>query len=117
MKEMIMTRIYPMMAAVLVMAAWSPGACSLADEPAKEPATLKGNTGVAKSVSWRPDGKALASASWANKVILWDVATGKERATLKGHTGYPGYVYGLSWSPDGKTLTSAGEDMTVKLWD
>src|SRR5438132_2198118 len=35
---------------------------------------------------YSPDGKALASASWDETLKLWDVATGKNTATLQGHT-------------------------------
>ena len=38
------------------------------------------------SVAFSPDGKTLASGSWDKTIKLWDVATGKEQATLKGHT-------------------------------
>jgi len=65
-------------------------------------------------VSWSPDGKTLASASGDWTVKLWEAASGKERATLTGHTGSVRFV---SWSPDGKTLASASDDKTVKLWD
>jgi RNA polymerase sigma factor (sigma-70 family) len=41
---------------------------------------------VVDSVSWSPDGKTLASAGGV-EVKLWEAATGKELATLKGHTG------------------------------
>jgi WD40 repeat protein len=62
-----------------------------------------------------PDGKQLASGSLDKSIKLWDVATGKEQATLKGHAGWA--VYTMSWSPDGKTLASASWDQTVKVWE
>ena len=37
-------------------------------------------------MAFSPDGKTLASGSEDKTIKLWDVATGKEQATLKGHT-------------------------------
>jgi WD40 repeat protein len=45
---------------------------------------------------------------------LWDVATGKEKATLKEHTKS---VTSVAFSPDGMTLASGSVDQTIKLWD
>jgi WD40 repeat protein len=61
-----------------------------------------------------PDGKTLASGSMANTVRLWDVATGKERAALRGHTLV---VATVAFSPDGKALASGSADRSIKLWD
>ena len=74
------------------------------------------------SVAYSPDGKTLASGGSelagesgveTYEIELWDVATGKEQATLKGHTGPVGSV---AFSPDGKTLASVGYE-EIKLWD
>ena len=61
-----------------------------------------------------PDGKTLVSGSADCTIKLWDVATGQERAALKGHTSA---VQSIAFSPDGKTLASGSEDKTIKLWD
>src|SRR5690349_19070705 len=60
-----------------------------AQEP-KLRATLTGHAEAVWSVAFSPDGKTLASgggfAGTPGDIRLWDVATGKERATLQGHT-------------------------------
>ena len=39
------------------------------------------------AVAVAPDGSWLASGGWDGTVRIWDVATGRERAVLHGHTG------------------------------
>ena len=63
-------------------------------------------------LAFSPDGKLLA-AGYDELVLLWDVATGKERATLSGHRGA---VQAVSFSPDGKRLLSQSEDGTALVW-
>jgi WD40 repeat protein len=33
-----------------------------------------------------PEGSFIVSGSWDHTLKVWDAATGRERATLKGHT-------------------------------
>ncbi len=65
------------------------------------------------SVSFSPDGKTIASTSSDKTVKLWDIATGKEIKTLKGHSGV---VRSVSFSPDGKMIASGSYDKTIRLW-
>jgi WD40 repeat protein len=48
------------------------------------------------------------------KVDLYDLATGRNVATLNGHTDE---VSGLMFSPDGKALASGSWDGTAIIWD
>src|SRR5207244_797600 len=103
-----------------------------------------GHTAPVFCVAFTVDGKSLVSgagsANYPDKgqegygeIRIWDPATGKERANVRGHTwpelddkwhlkeqlsvavGTGQGIYDMALSPDGKTLAVAG-DGTVKLW-
>jgi WD40 repeat protein len=58
-------------------------------------------------------GKTLASGSYDNTIKLWNLATGEEIRTLRGHSQS---VRSIAISPDGKTLASGSADNTIKIW-
>lgn len=65
-------------------------------------------------LSFSPDGRFLASASFDKKVKLWDGRTGQFLHTLNGHVGK---VYQVAWAPDSRLLASASSDSTCKVWE
>ena len=65
------------------------------------------------SLAFSPDGKRLAGGK-AQKLAIWDAATGKQLHFLAWHTGI---IESLAFSPDGKTLATGSTDHHIKLWD
>jgi len=101
----------------------------------RERLTLKGHADSVATVAFSPDGRSLASGSGepANplkpsepmfklntvrtkpgEVKLWNVRTGMERATLKGHAGP---VYSCLVAANGETLITGSDDMTAIIWN
>jgi eukaryotic-like serine/threonine-protein kinase len=74
--------------------------------------TLKGHTGVVRSLAYSPDGNRIVSGSVEIKV--WDAVTGLETLTFEG---LHNVVSSLAWSPDGKRIVSGSYDKTVKVWE
>lgn len=89
---------------------------------------------VVQSLAFSPDGRLLAGAQTntyvyaappvlegqvapapsAQRILVWEVASGQIRQEFSGHHGA---VSCLAFAPDGKTLASGGADTTILLWD
>lgn len=85
----------------------------LFDPSGKEKATLSCAEPQLRDLAFSPSGKALAAARDDGSATVWDVAGGKELASLKGHQGQ---VRCVAWMGD-ETLATGGMDGLVKLWD
>ncbi len=67
-----------------------------------------------KKVTISPDGKSIAGANIQEMVYLWDINTGEQTKTFRGHTAV---VDSLAFSPDGSTLATGSWDDTIGIWD
>jgi RNA polymerase sigma factor (sigma-70 family) len=66
-----------------------------------------------EQLAFSPDGSLLASSD-RDIFHLWEVATGKEIRTFRGHRGV---IEFLAFSHDDRRLASASWDSTVLIWD
>jgi WD40 repeat protein len=66
------------------------------------------------SVAYSPDGQTIASGSMDGKLVLWDVATRRERLRIDAGRSY---LAPVAFSPDGRVVASANEARWVKLWN
>ena len=73
---------------------------------------LEQHNGAVNSVTFSPDGNAIASASADKTIRLWSLK-GTSSKPLRGHKEI---VNSVSFSPDGNYIASASDDNTVKLW-
>jgi len=82
-------------------------------ETGKSILQVKGKDAAA-CVAFSPDGKRLATGGGDKMARLWDVQTGEELLTFKGHREG---IAAIAFSPDGKRLATGSWDHTVKLWE
>src|SRR5262249_3971860 len=72
------------------------------------------HTAIVSAVAFSPDGQHVASGSWDETLLIWNVANGQVAYSLPGRAGF---VYDVAFSPDGQYLASAHANGTVILWD
>ena len=69
---------------------------------------------VVSSVAFSPDGRTVVAGSGDKTARLWEVASGREIAVLRGHADA---VSSVAFSPDGRTVATGSGDKTARLWE
>jgi WD40 repeat protein len=66
-----------------------------------------------KSVAFSPNGKEVVTGGRNDTARIWDVASGRMTAELKGHTQD---VIAVAFSADGDSVATASTDGTARTW-
>ncbi len=65
-------------------------------------------------IACSPDGRTALTANDDGTLTLWELATGRQLRTFRGHSAR---ALCVAFSPDGRTALSGSVDHTLKLWD
>ncbi len=75
---------------------------------------LEGHSSLVGSVSFSPDGKKIVSCGFLERVIVWDIETGKQIESL---TEDFSSVVSAFYSPNGERILAVNFDGTIQIWD
>ena len=73
-----------------------------------------GHSAPITEMTYSHDGEYIITGGEDNKIIIWDVFTGKQFSALLGHKET---ITGISLHPEGKMLLSCSADSTIRIWD
>jgi serine/threonine protein kinase/Tol biopolymer transport system component len=76
--------------------------------------SYSGHTGTISALSWSPDGRTIASASYDTTVQLWNATSGEH---ILSYTDHAAPVLAVSCSPDGKFVASADALHVIHIWN
>jgi WD40 repeat protein/tetratricopeptide (TPR) repeat protein len=68
----------------------------------------------ASMATFSPDGSRIVTGSLGKTAHVWDVETGADLLTLRGHEDS---VWSAAFSPDGSRIVTASSDKTVRVWN
>jgi eukaryotic-like serine/threonine-protein kinase len=81
----------------------------------REVCRLPGHEKAAACVAFSPDGRHVATGSWAGVLRIWDARTGQLLRAVPAHG--QDRISAVAFHPDGRWLATSSFDGTVKLWD
>ncbi len=70
--------------------------------------------GTVNTLAWSPDGTRLVSGGDDRIARIWEIRTGKEVLSLRGHDAP---ITTLAWSPDGRWIASGERGGEVRIWN
>jgi len=76
--------------------------------------TIKDSVGGMHGLSFSPDGKYIATSSFAPQVVLWDAVSGEKLKILDNTGNFP--YNDVQYAPDGKILAACVEGQ-IKIWE